>query len=628
MIPLPSCWNSEQRSYLGRQLGGYALLHSLSLLKIQFMKRYYLLIIVVMITTTNFAQDLGLPNYMLPKEVVLIEDYKATRAAAKAGITTPPSFPVRTMAEWEEVQSLVITWTSYRSILKQIVRYAKDEVEVIIICDDANDVMSELSNNSAGGPITDFSNMVFLEEDYNSIWMRDYGAETIYRNDVDSLMLLDWIYNRPRPDDDVSPDAVAAYKNIPIYNTTQAPNDLVHTGGNFMSDGFGTAFSSVLVLEENGPNGQFNQTSKNEQQVDDIMEAWMGIQQGRYIKMETLPFDGIHHIDMHMKLLDEETLLVGEFPQGESDGPQLEANLQYVLSNFNSVFGTPYKLIRIPMPTSTGGAYPPQAYYRTFTNSVFINKTIIVPTYREEYDTIAMRIYEEALPGYKVRGIDCDNSGSNIISASGAIHCITKTIGVEDPLLISHQPLSDTYNTSNPYPVNALMKHRSGINSATLFWTTDTTAGYSPISMNDLGNDTWMAPIPAQPGGTQIFYYVRGESNSGKQQVRPIVAPEGYWEFRVMDTSVGVEEKLDLNGISSIYPNPASAITVVEVNLQSKDASLEVFNILGERIDQLYEGSLTGKQNFFIDAAEYTSGVYVISLTTPQHSFTQKLIVQ
>ena len=38
----------------------------------------------------------------------------------------------------------------------------------------------------------------------------------------------------------------------------------------------------------------------------------MGIQ--TYILMETLPYDGIHHIDMHMKLLDEETILMAEYP--------------------------------------------------------------------------------------------------------------------------------------------------------------------------------------------------------------------------------------------------------------------------------------------------------------------------
>ncbi|MBK6894548.1 MAG: hypothetical protein IPH00_15830 [Flavobacteriales bacterium] len=51
---------------------------------------------------------------------------------------------------------------------------------------------------------------------------------------MDSLMQLDWIYNLPRPLDDVLPDAIADLKNIPTYGTTQAPYDLVHTGGNFM----------------------------------------------------------------------------------------------------------------------------------------------------------------------------------------------------------------------------------------------------------------------------------------------------------------------------------------------------------------------------------------------------------
>ena len=82
----------------------------------------------------------------------------------------------------------------------------------------------------------------------------------------------------------------------------------------------------------------------------------------------------------------------------------------------------------------------------TYTNSVFVNNTILLPTYYEEYDTTAISIYEEALPGYNVIGIDCNQ----IISASGAIHCITHSVGVEDPLLISHQPLDDTEDTVNP----------------------------------------------------------------------------------------------------------------------------------------------------------------------------------
>ena len=110
-------------------------------------------------------------------------------------------------------------------------------------------------------------------------------------------------------------------------------------------------------------------------------------------------------------------------------------------------------------------------YYRTYSNAVFVNNTVFLPTYYEQYDTTAMRIWENALPGYNIVGIDCD-SGNNIISQSGAIHCITHSVGVEDPLMISHLPLDDTDNTINPYTIEGYLSHRSGISMASVFYAT------------------------------------------------------------------------------------------------------------------------------------------------------------
>ncbi len=207
-------------------------------------------------------------------------------------------------------------------------------------------MINDLNSVNGGGPFPDLNNVSFLEVPFNSIWGRDYGAESMYKNEVDSLYLLDWIYNRPRPEDDVMPLTIAAYLGLPIFSTTQAPYDVVHTGGNFMADGFGNAFSSFLVYDENGVNGQFNQTVKTPAQVDTLMDQWMGINQ--YVTMPTLPYDAIHHIDMHMKLLDEERLLVGQFPIGISDGPQIESNLQNEVVPTSSVFGTPTRCSAYP----------------------------------------------------------------------------------------------------------------------------------------------------------------------------------------------------------------------------------------------------------------------------------------
>ncbi len=482
----------------------------------------------------------GLPHALDPSEVPLIRDYRDSRAAASRGTVTPPPFTPRTMAEWEEVQTLCIAWVSFPTILKQIVRHARLECQVLILCGNPGTTNSQtnitsylLANNAGGPPLPDLVNVAFLNTPYNSIWMRDYGPECIYQNEVDSLFLLDWIYNRPRPSDDATPDAIGVLKNIAVYSTTSAPNDLVHTGGNFMSDGFGTGFSSDLVVEENGPSGVYNQTDKTPAQVDALMNTWMGIQPGRYVRMTQLPYDGINHIDMHMKLLDEQTLLVGQFPMGVSDGPQVESNIQYIQQNFNSVFGTPYRIVRVPMPPSTGGAYPPNSSYRTYTNSIFINRTILVPTYREQYDTTALRIYRESLPGYKLIPIDCDESSGNIIAQSGALHCITKAIGVSKPLLMRHQPLVDRTNNGSGYAVQAYLRHQTGIASAQVYWTTDTAQGYTPVLMSPAGSNVWTAEIPEQQAGGMVYYYIRAVANSGKVQVRPITAPQGWWRFKV-----------------------------------------------------------------------------------------------
>ncbi|MBX7095453.1 MAG: agmatine deiminase family protein [Flavobacteriales bacterium] len=573
------------------------------------MKRFSTLLLFLVFQLHAFSQQ-NLPAGLTPAEeqIMLSGSYRFGNSGR--GVSTAPPFPVRTMAQWEEQQTLVITWTSYTSILAQIADAAQEEVQVLIHCTDSNAVKSYLTGQ--GVPLT---NINYLEVPFNSIWIRDYGAHTVYKNDVDSVLLVEWIYNRPRPSDDVMPDAYAAYKGIGLYSTTQAPNDLVNTGGNWMVDGFGTALASKLILDENDAGNPYSVTVKSEADVDTIMKHFMGID--RYIKMETLPYDDIHHIDMHMKFLDEETILVGKFPDGVSDGPQIEANILYVTSTFNSVFGTPYKIVRIPMVPSTGGGYPGApfggAYYRTYANFVFVNKTVIVPTYRTEYDTTAIRILTESLPGYNIVTIDADNTNANLISAGGVIHCITNNIGVADPMLISHQNLPDTYDEVNPYLVDALIRHKSGISSATMYWSTTPGTGYTAVAMSSIGNDHWTASIPAHPAGTTLYYYVEGNSVSGKTQVRPIVAPQGYFHFKVLDIASSVEENSNVE-LMDVFPNPASAITCIPVQASAPfSGAVKMYDMLGNLVETIHTGSFpAGESRYFIHADQYAAGSYLI----------------
>ncbi len=570
------------------------------------------IILVLLIVSSAFSQKTTLPHYMTAQEKARYQTYSPQ--PSKNVLAEAPPEQVRTMAEWEELQGLEITWTSYYEILAQIVDSAQEEVTVYIVCSDSDQV--KLYLNQHGVPL---HNIKYLEQAYDTIWCRDYGPWSAYETDVTKLDIIDWIYNRPRPNDDVIPAAMASYLNLDIYEATENPDDLVHTGGNFMVDGHGTGFASKLILDEN--------SDKTEAEIDDIALRYLGL--NRFVKMETLPYDEIHHIDMHMKLLDEETLLVGQYPEGVADGPQIEANLQYILDNYKTCFGRDYEVVRIPMPPDANGRYPDNnGEYRTYTNSVIVNGTIIVPTYEEQYDTTALRIYRETMPGYNVVGIDCND----IIGALGAIHCITKEIGVDEPVWISYAKKRHAYVTESSYEITAKIKSASGISGASAYWTTDTTAGFTALSMSAVGTDSFTVSIPQQAEGTEVFYYLSATSNSGRTVSKPLVAPKGAYSFTVEGTSglVDASALLPNSILLPNYPNPFNPSTTISYQISGPQfVSLSIYNNLGQRVETLVSGTQSaGTHKRQWKATGFASGVYFCRLET-EHGFTQirKLIL-
>lgn len=587
------------------------------------MKLLYTSLICLLFNTLLSAQQPELPRYATEQEQrMTVSD----APVPGGGIENPPPKPVRTMAEWEELQALLITWNGQNTILSEIVRAARLECKVIIAC--ASQQVIDQAKTFLTSKNIDFStNVEFVIAPNNSIWVRDYGPNCVYANDVDSLYLIDWIYNRPRPLDDALPVKIAEHLGIPLYSTTLAPMDLVNTGGNFMSDGNGTAFASSLILNENEAGNPYNVSVKNEAQINTILKDYMGI--SRYVKMDKLPYDGIHHIDMHMKLLDEETLLVGQYPEGIADGPQIEANIQYVLSNFKSTFNEPYKVVRIPMPPGSNGTYPHNGGpYRTYANAVFVNKTVIVPFYQQKYDTTAQRIWEAAMPGYKVVGINCNS----IIGSLGAIHCITKEIGVAEPLRIVHQelPCQDNSSPLSYYSLRAFIQHRSGVAEATVHYTTDLSAPWksTPMYQGIIANGDWFGDIPAQPEGNTVYYYIEAKAVSGKTLTRPLTAPQGYWSFCVEKTS-SVHDPAAAQ-LLDIYPNPAAALTVVPVRTTDPTSgSVRLFNALGQQVQTVFIGEFpAGDSNHFVDAGQLAAGTYFVEMQTSRQVVLKKLVVR
>src|SRR5690606_28060337 len=175
-----------------------------------------------------------------------------------------------------------------------------------------------------------------------------------------------------------------------------------------------------------------------------------------------------------------------------------------------------------------------------------------------------------------------------------------------------HQRLRDTYETVQPYEVEAYIRHKSGIASAQLYWTTDTAQGFAPIGMTAAAGDMWIANIPAQPVGTKIFYYIEAQANSGKVQVRPIVAPEGWWKFEVLDITAWIAD-VDGPVINEVFPNPTSSVMMAVIEGTGDErVTVTLHDALGREVMHVHEGRMPADGRVFADLSYLSEGAYLL----------------
>ena len=557
--------------------------------------------------------------------IFLVFSFWGLSAQSLVPITDPPTFSVRMMAEWEEVQTIVVTWDLgfapfKKKVLADIIREAKEEVEVLIICAGAssNDVTGRVKWELQGLGIENLENLIFTETEFDKrVWVRDFGAHTIYKNDVEQRLLLDWIYPSNNPSADVfASNSMSDFLNTDLYATTTEPYDFHYDGGNLLTDGLGLAIASTHILNDN--------FKYDENTIDWIMGEFSGID--NFIKLVELPYNGINHVDMYMKMLDEETILIGEFPDSIADGPQIEANIEYLLSNFKTSFGNDFEIHRIPMPADRNGLYADErdipcsnlgtGCYYTYTNALFINQLILVPIYFDGAgtDKEALEIWEKVMPGYKIVGIDC----SEIIKEYGAIHCVTKEIGVAEPLRIVHEKVKLICENEEK-EVIAKVQHISGIEKVNINFSINGSNAFQKIPMIESIDNQWIAILPPFSEGDDVSYFIEAFANNGKSIKRPIVGEKGAWKFQVgCNTSSSKDLSIEEN--FQIFPNPSNGQIIIKSDRTEK-AHISIHDKLGKTVFRKFDHNFSTK----IDLPFLSDGLYFMKINYDEKVVVKKL---
>jgi len=101
-------------------------------------------------------------------------------------------------------------------------------------------------------------------------------------------------------------------------------------------------------------------------------------------------------------------------------------------------------------------------------------------------------------------------------------------------LAVSHAPLENTEDTTNPYRVAANIVAAGTLNPDSLLVRYSTGTGENTVTMTPTGNpDEYEAYIPAQPGGTFVDYYLVAEDTDANRKTDPPGAPADVHTFFV-----------------------------------------------------------------------------------------------
>ncbi len=459
----------------------------------------------------------------------------------------------------------------------------------------------------------------------NFPWTRDNGPFFVYDNKVGDRTVIGF------PGDE-SAKTIAEYLHLPFIQIPSQSDEHKYyfDGGNWLTDGHGT-FNIASVSDSKLEVGLENPATH-------IFNYYFGIG-------KTLNLGGIYeHTDFWLKMIDEETFLIAEIPDTNylhiCDPYRLyqrdiTAGIELIRGQLKSVFGRDFRFIPItnaPSAEYLGTQYIRKTAASSYVNSLILNNHVLVPQYNcQPYDSLALRTYREAMPGYKIVGVNCELYAIG----SGAIHCLTREIYAENPIYIKHPILQDTVNTSSDFEISCEAESNDGIKGVSLFWRKHTEPLFAEIKMSRISTE-YYAFIPKQPNGIEIDYYIEAENNNGKIITKPFVAPNGYYSFVGIDSlSLNAEESLEVPTdfrLSQNYPNPFNPETTIEYSLPlSGKVSLKIFNALGEEVISLIDGvqssgrkktTWNGKDSF---GQECSSGFYIAVLTSGGKKLSRKM---
>ena len=251
----------------------------------------------------------------------------------------------------------------------------------------------------------------------NDSWARDHGPITVLCSGEPQL--LDFRFNGwggkypSELDNLITPTLFrdGAFGDTPLESV-----NLVLEGGGIEVDGSGTLLATRPCLMSARRNPDITQT-----QMDGLLSEHLGITRFLWLEQGWLAGDDTDgHIDTLARFCDRDTIAYVRCDDSGDEHYEPLSAMEAELRQFTGATGAPYHLVPLPLPGAKFDAQG-QRLPATYANFLIINDAVLVPTYDDPMDAVALERLRTCFPDRELVTIDA----LPLIRQYGSLHCVT-----------------------------------------------------------------------------------------------------------------------------------------------------------------------------------------------------------
>ncbi len=255
----------------------------------------------------------------------------------------------------------------------------------------------------------------------NRSWTRDFGPIFV-KNGKGEKAILNWRFNgwakyNNWKDDDGATGKLAPKLKLPVWEPAHNGRRVVLEGGSIDVNGRGTLLTTEECLL--GP-VQARNPGLGRQELDQIFRDYLGVTHVLWVRNGIAGDDTHGHVDELARFVNPTTVVtVVERDKTDTNYQPLLENLA-LLREMKDQDGRPLRVETLPMPEPM--FFAGQRLPASYANFYIANQLVLVPTFNDPNDRLALNALAVLFPDREVVGIAC----VDLVLGLGTLHCMTQ----------------------------------------------------------------------------------------------------------------------------------------------------------------------------------------------------------